>query len=53
MKMEIICDAPAEGIVESIGCTVTQLVEADQELVTLRLESAGVEPADIEAPTIP
>jgi acetyl/propionyl-CoA carboxylase alpha subunit len=38
MKMELVCDAPADGVVERIACRVGELVDADQELVTLRLD---------------
>jgi biotin carboxyl carrier protein len=53
MKMEIVCDSPVNGIVEAIGCMVNELVEADQELVTMRVESAEGEPAEVESSTIP
>ena len=47
MKMEIICDAPTDGVIELIGCSVSELVEADQELVTLRIELAEGNPAEL------
>ena len=53
MKMEIVCDSPVNGIVEAIGCMVNELVEADQELVTMRVEAAEGEPAEVESSTIP
>jgi biotin carboxyl carrier protein len=37
MKMELICEAPAAGMVEAIACRVGDLVAADQLLVTLRV----------------
>ena len=33
MKMELVCEAPAAGDVESISCQVGELVDADQLLV--------------------
>ena len=36
MKMELVCEAPLAGVVETVGCAADQLVEADQVLVTLR-----------------
>jgi 3-methylcrotonyl-CoA carboxylase alpha subunit len=53
MKMEIVCDAPADGVVESVSCSVNELVEAEQELVILRVDSAQSEPAELESSTIP
>jgi acetyl-CoA/propionyl-CoA carboxylase, biotin carboxylase, biotin carboxyl carrier protein len=44
MKMELVCDAPADGVVERIGCRVGDLVDAEQELVTIRLGDADTEP---------
>jgi acetyl/propionyl-CoA carboxylase alpha subunit len=41
MKMEIVCEAPVEGVVESISCTPGDLVTADQELVRIRREVMG------------
>ena len=49
MKMEIVCDSPVDGIVQSIDCAVGQLVEADQELVRLQIAIAEVEPVAPEA----
>jgi acetyl/propionyl-CoA carboxylase alpha subunit len=40
MKMELVCDAPADGVVERITCRVGELVDADQELVSLRLANS-------------
>jgi 3-methylcrotonyl-CoA carboxylase alpha subunit len=37
MKMELVCQAPAAGVVETVDCAVDQLVEADRVLVTVRL----------------
>jgi len=39
MKMEIVCDAPANAVVERVSCEVGALVTADQVLVTLRIDS--------------
>ena len=41
MKMEIMCEAPVAGIVESIGCQAGDLVAADQVLVNLRVDGPG------------
>jgi biotin carboxyl carrier protein len=35
MKMELVCEAPTAGLVESIACRVDDLVAADQLLVSL------------------
>ena len=43
MKMELVCDAPADGLVEHVACHVGDLVDADQELVSLRLGHADTE----------
>jgi acetyl/propionyl-CoA carboxylase alpha subunit len=43
MKMELVCDAPADGVVERVACRVNELVDADQELVTLRLNDVATE----------
>ena len=37
MKMELVCEAPASGVVESIECEVGDLVDADQVLASLRI----------------
>jgi biotin carboxyl carrier protein len=39
MKMEIVCDVPANAVVERVSCEVGALVTADQVLVTLRIDS--------------
>jgi 3-methylcrotonyl-CoA carboxylase alpha subunit len=39
MKMEIVLEAPEEGVVEAVACAPGDLVVADQVLVALRLES--------------
>lgn len=33
MKMELVCAAPASGVVEAINCRIRELVDADQVLV--------------------
>ena len=38
MKMELVCDAPAAGVVETVACRVDQLVAANDLLVSLRLD---------------
>jgi acetyl/propionyl-CoA carboxylase alpha subunit len=53
MKMEIVCDSPADGVIASISCTVNELVEAEKELVTLRLETSQPESAEVETSAIP
>ena len=40
MKMELVVEAPAAGLVETISCQVGELVAADQLLVTLRTGAA-------------
>jgi len=40
MKMELVCEAPTAGVVESVSCRVDDQVEADELLVTLRPEPA-------------
>jgi biotin carboxyl carrier protein len=40
MKMELTCEAPAAGVIETVACRVDELVEADQILVELRLDEA-------------
>jgi acetyl-CoA/propionyl-CoA carboxylase, biotin carboxylase, biotin carboxyl carrier protein len=39
MKIELVCDAPATGTVETISCEVDQLVDAGVVLVKLALDS--------------
>ncbi|MER3438984.1 MAG: hypothetical protein C4346_16100, partial [Chloroflexota bacterium] len=39
MKMELHCEAPADGVVEAIHCAVDEQVEAGQLLATLRLDT--------------
>jgi biotin carboxyl carrier protein len=43
MKMELVCEAPLAGVVETVDCAVDQLVEADQLLVTVRGEPPALE----------
>jgi len=45
MKMELVCEAPATGNVESISCQVGQLVDADQLLV-------NIQTIDVQAPVM-
>jgi acetyl/propionyl-CoA carboxylase alpha subunit len=37
MKMELICEAPAAGVIDAISCQVGELVDADQLLVSLKI----------------
>lgn len=45
MKMELVCEAPGAGVVETVGCVVDELVRANAVLVGVRLD---VEGADID-----
>ena len=38
MKIELVCDAPITGAVETISCEVNQLVDAGAILVTMAAE---------------
>lgn len=37
MKIEMICEAPATGIVDSISCRIDELVDSDEIMITLRV----------------
>lgn len=41
MKMELHCEAPADGVVEAIHCAVDEQVEADRVLVSVQLEASA------------
>jgi biotin carboxyl carrier protein len=41
MKMELICDAPADGTVEAIACQPGDLVAADDVLVHLKVSESS------------
>ena len=38
MKIEMICEAPAAGLVESISCKVDDQVDSDQVMITLKID---------------
>ncbi|MGH2561947.1 MAG: biotin carboxylase N-terminal domain-containing protein [Thermomicrobiales bacterium] len=38
MKMELVCDAPAAGVVETVGCQPDQQVAADHLLISLNID---------------
>jgi acetyl-CoA/propionyl-CoA carboxylase biotin carboxyl carrier protein len=40
MKMELVCEAPAAGIVDSVFCRVDQIVAADDVMAVIRVEGA-------------
>ena len=40
MKMELNCEAPASGVVESIACRLDQIVAADDILAVIRIDEA-------------
>ncbi len=38
MKIEMICEAPATGTVETISCRIDELVDSDEVMITLRID---------------
>ncbi|MFL5761453.1 MAG: acetyl/propionyl/methylcrotonyl-CoA carboxylase subunit alpha [Thermomicrobiales bacterium] len=45
MKIELVCDAPAVGTIESVSCEVGQLVDAGVVLVSMRTEDQQAQEA--------
>jgi biotin carboxyl carrier protein len=39
MKMELVCEAPSAGFVETLSCALDQIVAADDVLATIRVEA--------------
>jgi acetyl-CoA/propionyl-CoA carboxylase, biotin carboxylase, biotin carboxyl carrier protein len=44
MKMELVCEAPVTGIIESISCQLDQIVAADDVLATIQVENEETGP---------
>ncbi|HKG26356.1 MAG TPA: acetyl-CoA carboxylase biotin carboxyl carrier protein subunit, partial [Thermomicrobiales bacterium] len=40
MKMELVCEAPVSGVVESVSCRVDEIVAADDVLAVIRTTEA-------------
>jgi biotin carboxyl carrier protein len=40
MKMELVCEAPAAGVVDAILCRVDQIVAADDVLAMISVEDS-------------
>jgi acetyl/propionyl-CoA carboxylase alpha subunit len=41
MKMELVCEAPAAGVVDGVFCRVDQIVAADDVLAAIRVEESS------------